>query len=211
VSQIISPILLAIFLAATGRDADAFVQRGFERARDAQWPSALALAHYAAGLASDKDAASGLEHLNRGLALAVEVGNRLVEAICQTLVNHLQSAVLAPRDLATALMRQLRDLQERGETHSALLVLSQVVVLMNHAERPQTAALICGWLNGRSGRSSRSVGDHDAAIESAQRTLGDQWDPMFQQGRNMPIDQLFEAAYDALGTIDESVPWRGAL
>ena len=90
---------------------------------------------------------------NRAVAIAVEVGNRQAEALGRTIVIHLQSALLPRAELAVALSRLLRHLQQSGDTTNALLTLSQVIVLLNDAGRPRTAALICGWLDGRSGRN----------------------------------------------------------
>ena len=158
--------MLAVILAATGRDARALVEQALDRARAAKWPTGLAFAHYAAGQATiDTDPVASLEAINRAVAIAAEVGNRRTEATAQTIVNHLQSALLPPAELAVALIRQLRHLQQSGDTTTtALLTLSQIIVLLNGAGRQRTAALICGWLDGRSGRNLQTLGDHEAAV-----------------------------------------------
>ena len=202
-----NPTVLAIMLAATGHDPGELVEEGFARARAVHWPSGLAFAHYVAGLSIlHTDPAGSLLQLNRGLELGLEIGNRLVEAICQTLVNYLQSALLPPAELAVAFIRQLRQFQARGDSYNALLALSNVVMLLTTAERWQTAALICGWLDGRSGRNAQTVGEHEAAVASVRRALGEQWEALFQQGRSMTSTQVIEAACDELQTIDPIVP-----
>ena len=79
---------------------------------------------------------------------------------------------------------------------------------MNHTERPRTAALICGWLDGRSGRDAQTIGEHEAAVAAVREALGDQWDPLFQQGRNMTSTQILDTACDELNTIDDNDPGR---
>ena len=189
------PTLLAIILAATGRDASELVEQALDRARAAKWPTGLAFAHYAAGLATSTPTRwPSLEEFNRMVAIAVEVGNRRAEALGRTLVIHHQSALLPRAELAVALSRLLRHLQQSGDTTTALLTLSQVIMLLNDAGRPRTAALICGWLDGRSGRNVQSIGDHEAAVAAVQQSLGDQWDLLFQQGRSMTSTQVFDLA-----------------
>ena len=93
-----------------------------------------------------------LEAFNRAIALGAEVGNRNVESLAQRAVNHLQSAVVPRAELAGVLIRQLEQLQQSGDTTTnALLPVSEIIVLLNDAGRPRTAALLCGWLDGRSG------------------------------------------------------------
>ncbi len=197
-----NPTWLAVFLAASGHDPGELVEQAFARARAAQWPSALAFAHYAAGLTLvHTDPVASLEHLNRGLELAVEIGNGVAERLCQMLINALQSALLPPGELAIALIRHLRGLQKSGDTNGAPLALSQVHMLLNQPQNWRTAALICGWLDGRSGRDAQTIDDYEAAIAAVREALGDQWDPLFQQGRSMTSTQIIDIACDELQTI----------
>ncbi|MCY7297723.1 MAG: hypothetical protein LH616_00735, partial [Ilumatobacteraceae bacterium] len=202
-----NPTWLALFLAATGHDPGDLVEEGFARARAAQWPTALAGAHFAAGVAiQHTDPVASLAQLNRGRELAVEIGNGTVESLCQMVINPRQSAGLPPGHLASALTPQLRRLQDSGDTNGAPLALSQVLMLLNQTERWPTAALICGWLDGRSGRNAQSIDDYNAAIAAVREALGDQWDPLLQQGRNMTSTQILDTACDELHTIDASIP-----
>jgi hypothetical protein len=203
----LSPTLLAIVLAATDHDPGELVEQGFARARAARWPTALAFAHYAAAEAIQQtDPVAALEQDEQGHALALEVGNSLIEALTQSSINYLQSVLLPPVERASALTHQLRRLEQNDDTGTALIPLSQVVVLLAQAERLRTAALICGWLDGRSGRNAQTIGEHDAAIASVRQALHDQWDPLYQQGRSMPLTQVIEAACQELDTIHGSDP-----
>jgi hypothetical protein len=202
-----NPTWLAVFLAACGHDPGDLIEEGFARARAARWPTALAGAHYAAGVAIlHTDPVASLEQINRGLELAVEIGNGTVESLCQMLVNHLHSALLPPGELAIALILHLRGLQESGDTNGAPLVLSQVLMLLNQPQNWRAAALICGWLDGRSGRDAQTIGDYEAGIAAVRDALGDRWDPLFQQGRDMTSTQVLDIACDELQTIDASIP-----
>ena len=75
-------------------------------------------------------------------------------------------------------------------------------MLLNQTGRLRTAALICGWLDGRSGRNAQTVGEHEAAVAAVRHALGDRWDPLFRQGRTMTSTQVFDTACDELDTID---------
>jgi hypothetical protein len=203
-----NPTWLAVFLAASGHDPGDLIEQSFARARAAQWPSALAAAHFAAGLARllHTDQSASLEHLHRGLELAIQIGNGTVESLCQMSISALQFAVLPPGELAMVLIRQLRGLQDAGATNGAPLALSQVLILLNQTERWRTAALICGWLDGRSGQGAQTIDDHQAAIASVREALGDQWDKLLEQGRDMTSTHILDIACDELQTIDASVP-----
>ena len=201
-----NPTWLAVFLAASGHDPGGLVEESFARARATSWPTALAVAHFSAGNALlYTDPIASLEELNRGLELAVRVGNGTAESLCQMLINILQATLLPPGELATLMVRHLRRLQGSDDTNGAPLALSQVLKLLNRTERWRTAALICGWLDGRSGVNVRSINEHEAAIAAVRQALGDQWDPLFQQGRIMTRTQILDTTCDELRTIDASI------
>ena len=139
----------------------------------------------------------------RAVTIAAEVGNSRAEATAQTTVNQFQSAVLSGAELAAELIRVLRQLHDSGDTTTnALLTLSQAMELLNGAGNHTTAALICGWLDGRSGRNMQGAAGHLALVASVRQSVGDQWDLLFQQGRSLSNTQLFDIACEELGTID---------
>ena len=115
---------------------------------------------------------------------------------------NLQSALLPRSELATELSLLLRHLQQSADPTTALLGFSQVVILLNGAGRSRTAALICGWLDGRSGRNVQTIGEHEAAVAAIAQSLGDKWDLLFQRGRTMTSTQAFDLACEELATID---------
>ena len=97
----------------------------------------------------------------------------------------------------------MRRLQQSGDTTTtALLTLSQIIELLNDAGRQRGAALICGWLDGRSGRNLQTLGDHEAAVTAIRHAVGDEWDLLFQQGRGLTSSQVFDIAFDELNTIE---------
>ncbi len=199
----LNPTVLAIFLDIAGKhDPGELVEQGFARASAAQWPTALALAHFAAGIANP-DPVAGLDRLNQCLELAIEIGNGQAEAIARSVIAgiHVQKALLPPDELAVTLIHQLRQLQAGGATNNSLLPLSHAAQLLTQVEKWRTAALICGWLDGRSGRDASSVEDHEATIASIRRALGDQWEAVLQQGRNMTSTEILDTACDELQTI----------
>lgn len=201
--HVAGPGILGAYLGATGHDPTAVVQQALERAESVQWPTGLALAHYDAGLAIiQTDPVASLEELTTAVRIAADVENRFMEATAQTLVIHLQRALLPPGELASELSRLLRRLQEIRDQGAALLALSTVIVLLAETNRPGTAALIYGWLNGRHGRSVQTLELHDNAIAVVQESLDKRWNTLVQQGRNMTSDQIIDAACDELATIE---------
>lgn len=89
---------------------------------------------------------------------------------------------------------RLRSSSEVGNRNVEALALGRVVELLYDAGRPRTAALICGWLDRRSGRSVDTVGTHDAAVAAVRRSVVDQWDRLVKQGRSMARSHVFEIA-----------------
>ena len=71
----------------------------------------------------------------------------------------LQKALLSRAELAVALRRPLRHLQHSGNTYTAWLALRNAIELLNEAGRLRPATLLCGWLDGGSGRNAHSVGE----------------------------------------------------
>ena len=202
--RVIGSVVLAVILAATGRDACRARRRG-PRARPRR-------------KVADR---SGVRALRRGTGdppyrpggeprgeqpLRRDRGRGRQparEATAQTIVNFLQSALLPRADLALALIRQLRHLEQSGDTTTtALLTLSQIIELLNGAGRQRPAALICGWLDGRSGRNLQTLGDHEAAVTAIRHAVGDEWDLLFQRGRGLTSSQVFDIAFDELNTIE---------
>ena len=93
-----NPTWLAVFLAASGHDPGGLVEESFARARATSWPTALAVAHFSAGNALlHTDPIASLEELNRGLEVAVRIGNGTAESLCQMLINISPSGRAATR------------------------------------------------------------------------------------------------------------------
>ena len=200
--RVLGPAVLATILSATGRDPTDLVKLAVDRAKEANWPSAIAFANYSAGLAiSTTDPEASLVLFNRAVHIAAGVGNRNVLGISQTLVIHLQSALLPPGQLAVALIDLLRRLQHNGDANVALLVHSQAIVLLDKVGRQRSAALICGWLDGRSGRNVQTVGEHDAAVAAVRHSVGAEWDDLLERGRSLTSAQVIDFACDELATI----------
>jgi hypothetical protein len=65
-----------------------------------------------------------------------------------------------------------------------------------------TAALICGRLDGRSGRNIQGAAHHRALVESVRQSVADQWDLLSQRGGSLTATQLFDLACEELGTIE---------
>ncbi|MEO6653293.1 MAG: hypothetical protein ABIP17_11615 [Ilumatobacteraceae bacterium] len=94
--------------------------------------------------------------------------------MAQNFKLHIQSGLLTAGELAVARIDLLRRLQHIGDTSTTVLALSNVIVLLDKVGGQDTAAVMCGWLDGRSDRNVQTVGDHDSAVSSMRRSVGDQ-------------------------------------
>ena len=200
--HVMNSVLLAFFLSSTGHDATEFVKQSLDRANAANWPTGVAYANCAAGealLHIDVDAS--LAFLDRAITVAAGVGSRSVEALAMSIKMYLLSQMLPPSEQAGPHSHLLRRLEQIDETNTTLLALSGVVVLFDKVERREPAAVVCGWLDGRSGRNVQSVGDHNAAVTSIRRAVGDHWDRLAEQGRNMTRTQIIDLICAELATI----------
>lgn len=124
---------------------------------------------------------------DRAIHVAAGVGSRRVETMAQNFKLHIQSGLLTAGELAVARIDLLRRLQHIGDTSTTLLALSNVIVLLDKVGRQDTAAVVCGWLDGRSGRNEQTVGDHDSAgssaVSSIRRSVGDEWNQFVDRGQ----------------------------
>ncbi|MEO6651129.1 MAG: hypothetical protein ABIP17_00545, partial [Ilumatobacteraceae bacterium] len=201
--HVLNPVVLALFLSSTGRDATEFIEQALDRANAANWPTAVAYANCAAGLdLSYTDATASLGALDRAIQVAAGVGSRRVETMAQNFKLHGQSGLLTEGELAVASIDLLQRLQHIGDTSTTLLALSNVIVLLDKGGRHGTAAVVCGWLDGRSGRNVQTVGDHDSAVSSIRRSVGDQWDQFVDRGHSMTRNQIIDFVCEELATID---------
>ena len=133
--------------------------------------------------------------------MAIDAGNREVEASARRDRLAVQAGILSPPELARELIGLLRLMADTRNVLLSLLMFSQAVQLLETAGRSATAAMICGWLDGRSGRAAFNIDEHIAALAAVQTSVGDQWEELLQAGRRQTFDQIIEVACDALATI----------
>jgi hypothetical protein len=200
--QFTAALHLAMMLAVGGFDVRDRTIALVDAATTLRWPSGIAFAHYADGLAMfTVDPVHSLDAFNRALEGAIDAGNRNVEASARRDRLAVQAGILSPPELAREMIGLLRLLASTRNVLVSLLTFSQAVQLLETAGRSATAAMICGWLDGRSGRAAFNIGEHMAAVEAVQSSVGDRWEELLQIGRRHSFDQIIDVACDELATI----------
>ena len=75
------------------------------------------------------------EKAKEAVRFALSVNNPRFESTAQTIVNHLESALLPRAEFAAALTRKLCRFRQTNDTTNALLTRSQVIELLNDVGR----------------------------------------------------------------------------
>ena len=70
----------------------------------------------------------------------------------------------------------LRRSQQTGRIPNSWLTLGRTVAPLPDVGRSGAAALICGWLDGRTDRVSDNMEVHEAAVAAVRRSFGRQWE-----------------------------------
>jgi hypothetical protein len=193
---------LAMMLAVGGFDVRDRTTALVDTATTLRWPSGIAVAYYADGLATfTSDPVHSLEAYDRAIETAVAAGNREVEANARRDRLAVLAGILPPPELAQELAGLLRLQASTRSVLTSFLSFSQAVQLLETAGRSVTAAVICGWLDGRSGRAAFNIDEHIAAVEAVQASVGDRWEELLQTGRRQTFDEIVEIACEELATV----------
>jgi predicted ATPase len=139
-------LVIALTMAGAGDEARAATNGLVEAAEAAHNPFALADAIYAYGYTfRDADPVRALEALRRGLLIAQDSGNRLIESQLATGLSRLEAEhgdPLAALDHITLAIRNFYDFGNVGLIRSALATLA---VVLNRLGRLERAATIAGF------------------------------------------------------------------
>jgi hypothetical protein len=192
VERFMGALLVTITRAPARRDTTALIQQVFEYAAALRWPTAMGYAHYADGLASiAHDPAHSLAAFDRAIAIAVDVGNPMVEDAARRHRVMIQRTVLPRSEFARELIALLRLTQRTDNQFLAVLTLSDSVQILHDEGRSDTAGLVCGWLDRRSGQALDGS-QYVAATAAVQASVGDRWKPLLERGHTQTFKQIVD-------------------
>jgi predicted ATPase/class 3 adenylate cyclase len=193
---------LAVTLAISGRDAGELPQQIIDRATALGWRSGVAFGYYAEAVATEaSNPVHSLDAYNRAFAIAIDVGNRNIEALARRDRISLQWNLLTPAELGQELIDLLRHLQAMGDAIDTVNTLSRAVELLHAAGRSSTAASIFGWLDGRSGRTIDSFHQLVSVMAGVETAVGDRWSQLLDRGLAMTADQVIDLTCSELAAI----------
>jgi predicted ATPase len=190
-------LVLALTFAGAGEEARAAANRLIEAAEATRNPFVFAFALQAYGYAfSDADPVRARDALHRGLVIAQDSGNRLIEPQLATGLSRLEAEhgdPLAALDHLTLAIRNFYDSGTVGLIRSALATLA---VFLDRLGRLEPAATVAGFAFGP---LSASVPQLSTAITHLRDVLGDQtYESLARKGETMTTAAMVTYAYDQI-------------
>jgi predicted ATPase/class 3 adenylate cyclase len=191
-------LVVALTVAGAGEEARAAADGLIEAAEATHNPVALANALHSCGYAyRDADPVRALEALRRGLVIAQESGNRLIESQLAINLSRIEAEhgdPLAALDHITLAVRNLYDFGNVGLFRSALAALP---VFLDRFGRLEPAATIAGF--AFSPLSASAFPQLGTAITHLRDVLGDQtYESLARRGETMTLADMVTYAYDQI-------------
>jgi predicted ATPase len=193
-----STLVNALLIAGAGEEARAAANGLIEAAEATHNPAALANALNAYGMAfGDADPVRALDALRRGLVIAQDSGNRVIESVLAMVLSGLEPEhgdPLAALDHITLAIRNCYDSGNIGFIRSALATLA---VFLERLGRLEPAATIAGFaLNPL---SASTVPQLSTVITHLRDVLGDQtYESLARKGETMTTAAMVTYAYDQI-------------
>ena len=191
-------LVAALTVAGAGDEAGAAANGLIDAAEATHNPYALAYALYTYGYAfRDADPAGALETLRRGLVIAQDSGNRLLESHLATALSQLEPEhgdPLAALDHITLATRNCYDSGNVGVIRSPLATLA---VFLDRLGRYEPAATIAGFAIDPF--TSAALPEINTAIAHLRDVLGDQtYESLARKGETMTTAAMATYAYDQI-------------
>jgi tetratricopeptide (TPR) repeat protein len=190
-------LVAALTIAGTGDEARAAANGLIDAAEATHNPFALAYALWAYGHAyRNADPVRALEALRRGLVIAQDSGNRLIESHVATVLSQLEAEhgdPLAALDHITLAIRNFYDSGNVALFHSALAALA---LFLDRLGRLEPAATIAGFaLNPL----TATLPEFSAAIAHLRDVLGEAtYESLARTGETMTTAEMATYAYDQI-------------
>jgi hypothetical protein len=191
-------LVVALAVAGAGEEARAAANGLIDAAEATNNPFSFAYALYHYGFAyRDADPVRAREALRRGLVIAQDSGNRLVESQLATVLSRLEAEhgdPLAAIDHITLGIRNFYDFGNVGFIRSALATLA---VFLDRLGRLEPAATIAGF--AFSPLTASAFSQLNSAIAHLRDVLGDQtYESLARKGESMTTAAMVTYAYDQI-------------
>ena len=191
-------LVAALAVAGAGEEARAAANGLIEAAEATHNPQALANALYGYGYAfGDADPVRALEALRRGLVIAQDSGNRLIESLLATALSRLEAEHGDPLAALDHITLAIRNFYDSGNVAYIRFSLATLAVLLDRLGRLEPAATIAGF--AFSPLAAASVPQLTTAIAHLRDALGDQtYESLARKGETMTTSEVATYAYDQI-------------
>jgi predicted ATPase len=191
-------LVAALTVAGAGEEARAAANGLIEAAEATQNPFALANALYGYGYAfGDADPVRALEALRRGLVIAQDSGNRLIESLLATALSRLEAEHGDPLAALDHITLAIRNLYDSGNVAYIRFPLATLAVFLDRVGRLEPAATIAGF--AFSPLTASSVPELSTVIAHLREVLGDQtYESLARKGETMTTAEMATYAYDQI-------------
>jgi predicted ATPase len=191
-------LVVALAVAGSGGEAMDSAEGLIEAAEATGNPSLLAFALAAYGVAfRDADPVGALNALGRGLVIAQDSGNRLVESALTPFLARLEAEHGDTVSAFDHLTLTIRGFQNSGDTTTIRVPLAVLAVLFDRLGRYEPAATIAGF--ALSPFSAAAVPEITTAITHLRDVLGEAtYELLARQGETMTIAAMATYAYDQI-------------
>lgn len=188
---------LAMILAICRLDTRGLPRKIIDRSAEFGWRTGEAQGYYALAIELERiDPAASLEAYNRALQIAIDVGNRQVEG----LARRGRMSLLPLEQLSVELIDLLRYLQTNDDRMNVIGVLSRAAEVLHQNGREDAAATVCGWLDGRIGRTVDASAEFLEVIAQVKDAVGASWEQLVEEGRAMTAAEITDHACAGLAS-----------
>jgi len=188
-------LVVALTVAGAGEEARAAANGLIDAAEATHNPFALADALTAYGSAyHDADPVRALEALRRGLVIAQDSGNRLIESVLATGLSGLEAEHGDPLAALDHITLVIRNCYDSGNVAYIGLALVTLAVFLDRLGRLEPAATIAGFIF-----SPLTASQLSRAIAHLRDVLGDQtYELLAHKGETMTTTQMATYAFDQI-------------
>jgi predicted ATPase len=191
-------LVVALPHAGAGEEARAAANGLIEAAEATHNPFALAYALQAYGFAfGDADPVRALDALRRGLVIAQDSGNRLVESLLASHLAGLEAEHGDPLAALDHITKAIRSLYDSGNVGLIRNALATLAVLLDRLGRLEPAATIAGF--AFSPLTVSAFPQLSTAIAHLREVLGDTvYESLARKGETMTTAAMVTYAYDQI-------------
>jgi predicted ATPase len=194
-------LVLALMFAGAGEGARAAANGLIEAAEATHNPWALAHALYAYGYAfGHADPVRALEALHRGLVIAQDSGNRVVESQLATALSPLEAEHGDPLAALDHIILAIRNFYDSGNVAYIRLALVTLAVFLDRLGRLDPAATIAGFASNP--LTASSFPQLSTAITHLRDVLGEAtYESLARKGETMTTAAMVTYAYDQIDQV----------